>query len=290
MILGSAGDGENSEDRNSAGRLQSRLRGPILYGIDGAKWLLGVVDSAHEKFEAFPRWSRVGFGVFVFLFSVYFGETVRDGVDFAVRTFVVPLLGDFVRIRFGIWVVLSLLVLVMVQTSIINYRLIVMADKSGDEQMRSDIAPDGGEVYPRSSAGSNAGSSGAGTLGGAATGVVIGASFGPAGVFGGAVLGAIVGDEIEKSATRRRKRKSIESATLEALITREVVGSEYVSLESITQWFPYDDGNLVKETVSKMASDPNAPVVRDERGVQLTSLSEARSSLRRLRETSSLQL
>ncbi|USZ67641.1 glycine zipper family protein [Halorussus salilacus] len=223
----------------------------------------------------------------MFLFSIYFGETVRVGIDLVVQTFVVPLLGDFVRIRFGIWVVLFLLVLVMIQTSLINYRLIMMDGEPRGEQMPSDdVAPDGGEMYARAGKTSSIGSSGAGVLGGAATGAVIGASFGPAGVFGGAVLGAIVGDEIEKSSTRSRARKAVKSDVLRTLIAQEIVEPDRISLDSVERTLPHHDEAVVREVTLEMASDPMAPLVEDGQAVQLTTLSEAKSHLQRLREDS----
>lgn len=277
-------DGRESEDFAE----RKWLRDPYLLVISLLGWVLDILGVVHEWYDGLPRKIRVLSGLAFFLSSIYFGDALKALLDRFAGSTVTPVLGIVSGFPFSIQVVLLLLVILSLQSSLINYRTsridyrLITLESKVEQRMQTAEEPvtDGGQHHSRGGSDSDVRSSRAGALGGAATGAALGAAFGPGGVLGGAVLGAIVGDEVEKSSVRSQKEKELKAQIVRLLLSSHDSGSVSFSVEEITQQFPAGRRNRVRAVIDELAMDPEAPVeVADTGTVLLTTRTDARAYL-----------
>lgn len=183
--------------------------------LRGASRVPRLLDALHARFSRLPGWVRLSTGTVTSVLTVYFGETVRTGLDWVADVVFGPLVGLLAGTPLGTWILVVLLLGLSCQVAVVNSRLewlvrLVGRKSKGPignivDTMEDDAATDGGRGHARDDSGHVTGSW-KGIFAGIVAGAAVGSVFGVDGVTGGAVFGAFVGDEVERYVIRRRRR------------------------------------------------------------------------------------
>lgn len=171
-----------------------------------------LLNALQDRFSRLPGWIRLSTGVGTTVVSIYFGRTVRTATD-GLIALVEPVVGRFVGVSVGTWILIVLLLGVSSQVAVVNSRLERLIRIVGRKSkasvvdivgnMEEDAVTDGGRGHVHDGSDHVTGSW-KGILAGIVAGAALGSLFGVDGVTGGAVFGAFVGDEVERYLIRRR--------------------------------------------------------------------------------------
>lgn len=147
------------------------------------------------------------------------------------------------------------------------HRHVAMTRSSPERGSEEDpVESDGGRVGVDAGVEYRPDTSGVGMLTGAVVGGIVGLPIGPGGAIGGATAGAAFGDTLEQASIRRRDRRRLERHVVRVLLQRRPESEEPVPESAVLASLPVYPATLVREVLSRLAADPDAPIRYDERG------------------------